>query len=137
MTESHTLPTIQNVSTLTTVHRAAVLDTLFEPCTQLHTLSVTTLSGKTFSSYSDLIAAVGQQLTDLYQSNLEADQRWLKAILCAHPRLGEKTVESELSRKEQDAMRQAEGGGESEDVAEKLKGLNDKYEDAFPGLRYV
>ena len=136
MTTARPLPAIQKVGTLSTLERAAVLDTLFEPCTQLHTLSVSTLSEKTFDSYPDLIAAVGQQLTDLYQSNLEADQKWLDAILSAHPRLGEKKVESELSRLEQDAMRKAEGG-DSEDVAEKLQGLNAKYEDVFPGLRYV
>ena len=136
MTEPHVLPAIRKVPSLPTIHRAAILDTLFEPCTQLHTLSVSTLSEKTFDSYSDLIAAIGQQLTDLYQSELESDQKWLDLILSAHPRLGEKKVESELSRREQEAMKKAEGG-DSEDVAEKLRGMNEKYEEVFPGLRYV
>lgn len=136
MTIAQPLPAVQKLATLSTIQRAAILDTLFEPCTQLHTLSVSTLSEKTFASYPDLIAAVGQQLTDLYQSNLEADQKWLDAILGAHPRLGERKIESELSRREQEAMRTAEGG-DSENVAEKLNALNEKYEQVFPGLRYV
>lgn len=132
------LPTIDKVPSLSTVHRAAILDTLFEPCTQLHTLSVSTLSERTFDSYGDLIAAVGAQLTELFNSELESDQKWLDAILSAHPRLGEKKVESALSRREQEAMRQAEGHSEAgDDVAEKLKVLNEKYEQTFPGLRYV
>ena len=41
-----------------------------------------------------------------------------------------------LSRREQEAMKKAEGG-DGEDVAEKLRVLNEKYEETFPGLRYV
>ena len=50
----------------------------------------------------------------------------------AHPRLGEKKVDSEQSRAEQ---AQLNTGGEAE--AEKLRALNEEYEKAFPGLRYV
>lgn len=132
------LPAIEKVPTLSTVHRAAILDTLFEPSTQLHTLSVSAIAERTFDSYGALIAAVGTQLTDLFKSELESDQKWLDAILSAHPRLGEKKLESAQSRREQEAMRQAEGQTESgEDVAEKLNVLNEKYEQTFPGLRYV
>jgi 2-oxo-4-hydroxy-4-carboxy--5-ureidoimidazoline (OHCU) decarboxylase len=133
------LPAVSGVSNLPTISRATILDTLFEPSTQLHTLSVSTLSSTAFPSYTALVAAVVAQLTGLFNSDLESDQKWLDAILCAHPRLGEKKVESESSRREQEAMRQAEGakGGDAEEVAEKLRVLNERYEEAFPGLRYV
>lgn len=126
------LPSVSSLQSLDAEERAQVLDSLFEPCTQLHTLSVSLLREKEFTSYNDLIDAVGQQLRDLHQSNLESDHKWLEAILSAHPRLGEKKVESEQSRKEQAQLNQ---GGTEE--AEKLAALNRNYEDKFPGLRYV
>lgn len=138
---SSPLPDISKVPSLPTFHRAAILDTLFEPSTQLHTLSVTSLAETEYESYPALISAVGTQLTTLSASELESDQKWLDAILGSHPRLGEKKVESELSRKEQEAMRAAEGGGEKgrdgSSVEERLRVLNVKYEATFPGLRYV
>lgn len=126
------LPSVSSLPSLDAEERAQVLDSLFEPCTQLHTLSVSLLREKEFTSYNDLIDAVSQQLRDLHQSNLESDHKWLEAILSAHPRLGEKKVDSEQSRKEQAQLNQ--GGAEE---AEKLAALNRSYEDKFPGLRYV
>jgi 2-oxo-4-hydroxy-4-carboxy--5-ureidoimidazoline (OHCU) decarboxylase len=58
----------------------------------------------------------------------------LLRILSAHPRLGEKKVESAQSRAEQANLRK---GGDSEEVLEELKRLNGEYEERFPGLRYV
>ncbi|ETI21260.1 hypothetical protein G647_07605 [Cladophialophora carrionii CBS 160.54] len=126
------LPPISTLPSLDTEERARILDLLFEPCTQLHTLSVSLLHEQKFSSYSDLVDAVGKQLQDLRQSDLESDRKWLEAILSAHPRLGEKKVDSEQSRQEQAQLNQ--GGS---DEADKLADLNAKYEDKFPGLRYV
>jgi 2-oxo-4-hydroxy-4-carboxy--5-ureidoimidazoline (OHCU) decarboxylase len=126
------LPDLKSLPALDTESRATVLDTLFEPCTQLHTLSVSLLHEQTFSSYNNLTDAVGDQLRQLQQSDLESDHKWLEAILSAHPRLGEKKVDSEQSRKEQAQLNQ---GGEEE--AEKLAELNRKYEEKFTGLRYV
>ena len=59
------LPKIADVPALSTEDRANVLDLLFEPSTQLHTLSVPLLKEKKFDSYADLISAVGMQLTQL------------------------------------------------------------------------
>lgn len=112
-----------------------MLDTLFEPCQQLHTLSLELLQSQKFGSYDELAAAVGEQLTDLYRSRLESDTKWLDAILSAHPRLGEKKVESEQSRREQAQLNQQGGGGAEE--AERLAQMNRTYEETFPGLRYV
>lgn len=130
--EMPSLPAIGAVPSLDAEERANILDTLFEPCTQLHTLSVETLGSSKFESYSALIEAVGHQLQSLYTSNLESDEKWLDDILAAHPRLGEKKVESEQSQREQAQLNQ---GGEGE--AEKLARLNNAYEEKFPGLRYV
>lgn len=58
----------------------------------------------------------------------------LLRILSAHPRLGEKKVDSAQSRAEQANLRQ---GGNSEEVLEELRRLNREYEERFPGLRYV
>jgi len=129
---SDTLPPIAMVPTLPAEACAAVLDLLFEPCTQLHTLSLDLLRFKEFSSYSDLIATVGVQLTDLAESSSTSDTEWLEKILAAHPRLGEKTALSVQSRAEQ---AQLKTGGYGE--AAKLASLNAEYEKTFPGLRYV
>jgi hypothetical protein len=148
---STTLPSISTLPTLPASSRAAVLDLLFEPCTQLHTLSVSMLHDKSFASYDELAAAVGTQLIELFESRLKSDQDWLDVILNAHPRLGEKKVESELSRLEQAAMNRSGGGGAeavgglggsseaeaAEAEAEELRRLNAQYEAVFEGLRYV
>jgi len=126
------LPPISSVPKLSTSERAAVLDDLFEPCTQLHTLSIGLLQEKGFSSYNDLIASIGLQLTDLAKSSSISDTEWLERILGAHPRLGEKSVHSAQSRSEQAQLHNGEDGEEAE-----LVRLNKEYEKAFPGLRYV
>lgn len=129
---SFQLPPIASLPKLTTIERATVLDALFEPCTALHTLSVDLLHTQTFDSYNDLIASVGVQLTDLSESASTSDTEWLDKILGAHPRLGEKKVESAQSKAEQ---AQLNTGGKQE--APKLRNLNAEYEKTFPGLRYV
>jgi len=126
------LPPIAGVPALSTIERVAVLDALFEPCTALHTLSLDLLHTEQFESYNDLIASVGVQMTDLSESPSTSDTQWLDKILGAHPRLGEKKVESAQSQAEQ---AQLNSGGEEE--AAKLRGLNEEYEKKFPGLKYV
>jgi len=132
MMSTSLLPPIAGIPTLSTVERAAVLDALFEPCTALHTLSLDLLHSKTFPSYDDLIASVGVQLTDLSESASASDTEWLDTILGAHPRLGEKKVDSAQSKAEQ---AQLITGGEEQ--VTKLRELNEEYEKAFPGLKYV
>lgn len=129
-----TLPPIATLPSLSTSSRAQILDSLFEPCPQLHTLSVSLLQETNFASYPALISGVGSQLTALFESPSTSDTAWLDAILSAHPRLGEKRVEnlSEASRAEQAKL---QGGAVEE--GEKLKALNEEYERTFPGLRYV
>ena len=131
MATEHQLPPLENVPSLSATQRAHILDLLFEPSTQLHTLSVPLLHEKAFSSYNDLIAAVGMQLTELSESASTSDTRWLENILGSHPRLGAKKVESAQSQAEQS---QLQGSGKE---AEQLKRLSEQYEAKYPGLRYV
>jgi hypothetical protein len=126
------LPPVSSIPTLTTTERAAILDALFEPCTALHTLSVELLHDETFESYNTLITSIGIQLTELQHSISTSDTEWLDKILAAHPRLGEKKVDSAQSRGEQAGLN---SGGEEE--AGQLRELNREYEEKFPGLRYV
>jgi 2-oxo-4-hydroxy-4-carboxy--5-ureidoimidazoline (OHCU) decarboxylase len=109
-----------------------VLDLLFEPSPLLHALTLPVLRSATFPTYDTLIVAVNAQLTALASSDEPEDVLKLSEILCSHPRLGEKKVDSEQSRKEQAQLQQ---GGEDE--KEKLESLNRQYEEKFPGLRYV
>jgi 2-oxo-4-hydroxy-4-carboxy--5-ureidoimidazoline (OHCU) decarboxylase len=125
------LPPITSILSLTSEERAQILDLLFEPSPQLHTLSVPLLKEKTFSSYNDLISAVGIQLTELSESASTSDTEWLESILGSHPRLGAKKVESAQSQAEQ---AQLQGSVEE---AEQLRKLNEEYEAKYPGLRYV
>lgn len=143
------LPPISNLPSLPSKTRAQILDLLFEPCPALHTLalpltsptSATTGSSTTesFASYDDLIIAVGTSLSALAESTSSSDRQWLDTILAAHPRLGEKKVDSALSRAEQTAMAAASASQDdaSKNEAEELMKLNAEYEAAFPGLRYV
>ncbi|RMY02815.1 hypothetical protein D0867_10911 [Hortaea werneckii] len=125
------LPPIESVPSLSAEERAHILDLLFEPSAQLHTLSVPLLREKAFPSYHELISAIGMQLTELSESASTSDTQWLHDILGSHPRLGAKKVESAQSQTEQ---AQLQGGG---DEAAKLRELNEEYEAKYPGLRYV
>jgi 2-oxo-4-hydroxy-4-carboxy--5-ureidoimidazoline (OHCU) decarboxylase len=109
-----------------------VLDLLFEPSPPLNALTLPVLRSTTFPSYEVLIAAVNAQLKTLASSEGPEDVKKLSEILCSHPRLGEKKVESEQSRKEQAQLQQG-----AEEEKEKLAALNREYEEKFPGLRYV
>lgn len=126
------LPPISIVLGLQTGQRAAILDRLFEPCIPLHTLSVGLMRDQKFAHYDDFIATIGLQLTALAESNSTSDTQWLHEILAAHPRLGEKKVNSAQSSAEQAHLK-----GEDGEVDSNLAELNRRYEKAFPGLRYV
>lgn len=126
------LPPISSLPHSTDSQLANVLDVLFEPSPPLHSLTLPVLRSTTFPSYGTLIVAVNAQLSALAGSDKPQHVATLSEILCSHPRLGEKKVDSEQSRKEQ---AQLQSGGDEE--KEKLASLNKEYEDKFPGLRYV
>ncbi|KAH7384344.1 Oxo-4-hydroxy-4-carboxy-5-ureidoimidazoline decarboxylase [Phaeosphaeria sp. MPI-PUGE-AT-0046c] len=126
------MPSLPSISTLphspdSTLTSA--LDLLFEPSPPLHTLTLPVLRSTAFPDYNTLIAAIRAQLDALAASG---DVATLSEILCSHPRLGEKKVDSEQSRAEQ---AQLQGGKEEE--GELLRKLNEEYEGVFVGLRYV
>lgn len=126
------MPSLPQISTLSHSPDStltSVLDLLFEPSPPLHTLTLPVLRSTTFPDYDALIAAIRAQLDALAASG---DVTTLSEILCSHPRLGEKKVDSEQSRAEQ---AQLQGGKEEE--GEMLRKLNAEYEGVFVGLRYV
>ncbi|KAJ4290367.1 hypothetical protein N0V90_010583 [Kalmusia sp. IMI 367209] len=126
------LPDVTTLPQLPDEEITPVLDLLFEPSPPLYALSVSTLKSVEFPSYDALIGLINNQLSALADSDTPEDVAKLSEILCSHPRLGEKKVESEQSRAEQ---AQLQKGGEDE--KEKLAALNREYEEKFPGLRYV
>ena len=130
--DSYKLPAIATLSTLPTLELATILDQLFEPCVPLHTLSIPLLRNQTFPTYDDLIASIGMQLMDLAESSSTSDTTWLESILAAHPRLGEKKIDSTQSKVEQAQLASDNEPGEGT-----LAELNALYERTFPGLRYV
>lgn len=126
------LPPITTLSHLPDSDLARVLDLLFEPSPPLHALSLPVLRSTIFPTYDTLILAVNSQLEALASSDEPRDVAKLSEILCSHPRLGEKKVESEQSRAEQAQLQQG-----ADEEKEKLAQLNREYEEKFPGLRYV
>ncbi|KAK2605744.1 hypothetical protein N8I77_008559 [Diaporthe amygdali] len=129
-----TLPDVTSLATLPEAEVLAILDLLFEPSDDLHTLALPTLRAITFASYPELIDTIRDQLHVIAQS-VHSDsnaRKPLHSILGSHPRLGEKKVHSAQSAAEQ---AQLQTGPEGE--AERLAALNSEYEAKFPGLRYV
>jgi 2-oxo-4-hydroxy-4-carboxy--5-ureidoimidazoline (OHCU) decarboxylase len=133
--EMTSLPPISSLTSLPRSTHESILSLLFEPSPSLQTVCAPVLGSTEFSSYPEMIAAVGIRLQELAKSN---DLETLDDILSSHPRLGEKKVDSALSRAEQAAMAKASAGSsDAEKEQETLRVLNADYEKAFPGLRYV
>ena len=105
----------------------------------MHTMSFDSYD-ELISTIRDVLLAVAGALTEPSAEQKDTDEKGAQAkepllrILSAHPRLGEKKVDSALSRAEQANLR---SGGDSEEVLAQLAALNKEYEDTFPGLRYV
>lgn len=129
-----TLPDVTTLASLPEPTLVSVLDLLFEPSEDLHTLAIPTLRSITFATYPELVDTLRDQLLAIAQS-VQSDpsaRKPLLSILGSHPRLGAKKVESAQSAAEQ---AQLQSGAVEE--AEKLAALNQEYEAKFPGLRYV
>lgn len=127
------LPAISSLSSLPTDRRVQVLDTLFEPSTQIHTLSLQLLRENQFASYDSLIDTVARQLYSLSNSPSKSDIEWLDAILNAHPRVGETKVGRQISSQEQAHLRSEDDAEEMREIAV----LNNEYEKVYSGLRYM
>lgn len=126
------LPPTSALPHLATPDLTKVLDVLFEPSSTLHSLSLPVLRSAPFPDYPTLISAVTAQLSALASSTQPQDAQRLDQILGAHPRLGAKKVDSELSQKEQAQLHAGH-----DDQGRMLDALNAEYEAKFPGLRYV
>jgi len=127
-----TLPPIRAVPVSSLRDRTRVLDLLFEPCSAIHDSFAVRLQERPFNSYAELVDFVGGRLNE-WANTSKTDSRlgMLDGILSAHPRLGEKKVDSAQSRAEQAQLQGSAGEGEE------LMRLNEEYEAKFPGLRYV
>lgn len=129
-----TLPDVTTLATLPDETLTSILDLLFEPSAELHTLTMPTLRAITFASYTELIETIRDQLL-MIADTVHPDptaRKPLLTILGSHPRLGAKKVDSAQSAAEQ---AQLQAGAQEE--AERLEALNAEYETKFPGLRYV
>ncbi|EDK36466.2 hypothetical protein PGUG_00564 [Meyerozyma guilliermondii ATCC 6260] len=122
--------------------KGRVLDMLFEPCDVLREFLISALlsHNEKYDSYDQFIETARKSLLDfLLSAELEAssgkplDPR-ISKIIAAHPRLGAPKPSqpgeklSEHSAAEQKSLA---------DAAEQLGYWNEKYEETFPGLRYV
>lgn len=117
------LPPAEALGSLSSAERTAVLDLLFEPSEAMHSLAA--MLGEGRSSYGEMIGGIRSELgrwADDARKTAELDQ-----VLAAHPRLGDKKVDSEQSRAEQAQLQKSED----------LSRWNALYEATFPGLRYV
>ncbi|KAI0512816.1 Oxo-4-hydroxy-4-carboxy-5-ureidoimidazoline decarboxylase [Xylaria bambusicola] len=156
-----TAPSLPPISSLPDADEATVtsiLDTLFEPSSELRAIAVPAIQRRrrfvanpdvladrpdddtAFTTYASLIRYVGSLLQQLavYSASpaspsSSASREKLHDILGSHPRLGEKKVDSAQSRAEQAQL----NTGGAADEAERLAALNAEYEEKFPGLRYV
>lgn len=143
---SPNFPSLSVLASLSENEQFRVLDTLFEPSSELHTLMSPSLKSGHFSTYTELADSVGSQLKSLSMSQSSTDKQILMKILGSHPRLGRPPPTSnsdnnkmaaeplsELSRKEQKNLNTTT----PDKQAELLSLLNHEYEQKFPGLRFV
>ncbi|RYP25955.1 hypothetical protein DL767_008228 [Monosporascus sp. MG133] len=145
---SPSLPPVTSLPTASDDALKSVLDTLFEPSSDLHAVAIPSIRDQlskhgsdTPFTYTALIQHVGSLLSSLASTTPEPSststsstpsRATLHAILGSHPRLGAKKVESAQSRAEQAQL----NAGAKEEAAQ-LAALNAEYEARFPGLRYV
>ena len=107
------------------------IDTLFEPSLTLRTILT---KNETRLLLESRKGAATHELIDYIAGILRSmiGRPELDDILNAHPRLGAKAVDSAHSQAEQANLQK---GSQAE--AERLGELNARYEETFPGLRYV
>lgn len=133
---NESLPPFRTLQTWDYADQCTVFTHLFEHCSTLNEILSKILIDKTnnCSEYEQWIEVVRTTLLDIVQNDPQ-DPR-LASIIAAHPRLGEKKTNLSIhSLKEQKSL--SSGGGDSPEVLEQLRTLNEEYEAAFPGLRYV
>lgn len=135
------LPDFNTFKAADTDFQTAVLETLFEKSNALIKL---TLEDEQFmnavgNSYSEFIEKVRERLVQLcenqgQQESEESRRSELSDIIAAHPKLGE--PKQGLSVHSQNEQRNL-GNGDTLEVQQALKHLNEVYEQHYPGLRFV
>ncbi|VEU23845.1 DEKNAAC104860 [Brettanomyces naardenensis] len=134
------LPIVSQLSHLSHSEKTRILNELFEPCPDLtqYLIPLIFADSREYDSYGTLIEEIRRQLMVLAHRYQDVPTPELKetieAIVGAHPRLGtpKKTGLSSHSRNEQKTLNGGDPG-----LAKRLTNLNEEYEEAFPGLRYV
>lgn len=119
---------------LSTAQKIEVLDHLFEPCPTLADLLLPRVFASPYTNYGAFIETSRTQLLAyLAEEEKKAEiSPAISKIISAHPRLGpSKDKLSSHSNAEQKSL------AGTQEEAQKLAQLNDEYEKAFPGLRYV
>ncbi|CAH2355091.1 hypothetical protein CLIB1423_21S01618 [[Candida] railenensis] len=131
------LPSVKSLPELSDSKKIEVLDHLFEPCSTLQAFLLPKVFLANFQSYREFIEASRKELLKFLSESKNGSDPRISKIIAAHPRLGApkpgKVAEtlSEHSSAEQKSLQ-----GSPEEQA-KLVELNEKYEQTFPGLRYV
>ena len=126
------LPPAERLGTLTAEELHQLLDVLFEPSPELHAVSSSLLDDQRVFGYDNLLEKLYLILNDLLESEDVNNTVRLDRILQAHPRLGEKKIESAQSQAEQAQLRSSD-----DESSEELSAMNARYEDTFDGLKYV
>ncbi|CUS23101.1 LAQU0S08e02146g1_1 [Lachancea quebecensis] len=136
------LPEFDVFKAADTEFQTAVLETLFEKSNSLINL---TLKDERFmntveNSYFEFIEGVRGKLVQLCEAqgqqapSEESRRSDLSDIIAAHPKLGE--PKQGLSVHSQNEQRNL-GSGDTLEVQQALKHLNEVYEQRYPGLRFV
>ncbi|CAK7895508.1 hypothetical protein CAAN1_05S03906 [[Candida] anglica] len=131
------LPPIETLPRLSQSEKVEVLDHLFEPCSTLASILLPRVFNESFGSYVEFIERSRAELLNFLVTVDSQDDR-ISKIIAAHPRLGAPkpgtTKQETLSVHSSSEQRSLQGTPEEQ---AKLAGLNEKYEETFPGLRYV
>ncbi|QBM86373.1 2-oxo-4-hydroxy-4-carboxy--5-ureidoimidazoline (OHCU) decarboxylase [Metschnikowia aff. pulcherrima] len=128
------LPPSSVLHTLSRDEKVEVLDHLFEPCSTLAGLLTESVMTRPYANYREFIELAREYMLGYLQEEEQKPKISpdISKIILAHPRLGpSKDSLSSHSASEQKSL------AGSEEEAEKLRDLNQRYEETFPGLRYV
>ncbi|KAG7194328.1 uncharacterized protein KQ657_004540 [Scheffersomyces spartinae] len=140
---SYTLPPIEEIGLSLVDTKTEICNHLFEPCSTLTAfiLAKVLTINCSFNSYGQFIEAARIALLQFLEDEESKEKKGkgpldlkISQIIAAHPRLGaSKTTKlSSHSATEQKSLQAA-----SDEETKALLDLNNQYETAFPGLRYV
>jgi len=124
------LPDINSLRSESETAKIRVLDLLFEPSPEIHSLLLPYIETGLSQSYDEFISGCQERFEAVLEESSNPQGRAkLHSILGAHPRLGANKVDSAQSASEQAKLQAGDGV--------QLAALNAEYEATFPGLRYV